>query len=347
MDSGRGMGFTGGLGSEGTGEVKKRRLIVGVAAGGLAAAAAAILLANAPSAPGLAPQRTGPASGAGARAGQDKYAALPAREAIGKRRGEPFEPRSWAPVAPPPVARGPVVPPKPVAPPIPYRVAGQVSHDGMNQVVLARDDRVFTVSQGDTLDNVYRVESIRPDAVTLLYLPLNERQPIAVNGLRLESPTENVALAGASAPQPTPASQARSAAAQEPQPAQLRWEGPRQVHTGTNFDVALKLTSTEPVHALPLQLTYDAKLLEPVAVRPGQFFAEGRFSYRVNPSGSIFIGATMDDAAPADADFLVVTFRPLGSGNAELKLAAAALQGAAGRAISHTAPAAFRTAIVQ
>jgi hypothetical protein len=168
-----------------------------------------------------------------------------------------------------------------------------------------------------------------------------------VSGLRLEIPTDNVALAGASAPQTTSAPQARSAAAQEPQPAQLRWEGPRQVHTGTNFDVALKLTSAEPVRALPLQLTYDAKLLEPVAVRPGQLFAEGRFTYRVNPKGQIFIGATVDDAAPADADFLVVTFKPLTSGDAELKLAAAALQGAAGRAITHKAPGAFRTAIVQ
>jgi hypothetical protein len=326
--------------------VKKRRLIVGIAVGGLAAAAGALLFANAPKVPGMIAQGTQAASANGRPAVADKFAQLPAREAIGKRRGEPFEPRSWAPVVRP-VAQAPVAPPKPVAPPMPYRVAGQVSHDGMNQVVLARDERVFTVSEGDTLDNVYRVEAIRPDSVTLVYLPLNERQQIAVNGLRLESPAANVALAGASAPQPTAAPQARSAAAQDPQPAQLRWEGPRQVHTGTNFDVALKLTSAEPVRTLPLQLTYDAKLLEPIAVRPGQFFAEGRFSYRVNPSGSIFIGATMDDAAPADADFLVVTFKPLGSGNAELKLAAAALQGAAGRAISHTAPAAFRTAIVQ
>jgi hypothetical protein len=203
------------------------------------------------------------------------------------------------------------------------------------------------VREGDLVDNVYRVESIKPDAVTLVYLPLNERQQIAVNGLRLESTTENVALAGASAPPTAGAPQARSAAAQDPQPAQLRWEGPRQVHTGANFDVALRLTSTEPVRALPLQLTYDAKLLEPVAVRPGQFFAEGRFTYRVNPTGTILVGATVDNPAPADADFLVVTFRPLNAGNAELKLAAAALQGAAGRAITHKAPDAFRTAIVQ
>ena len=151
--------------------MKKRRLIIAVALGGLAVAGGVALFATAPSAPGLAPLGTGSASGVGAPAVADNFAQLPAREAIGKRRGEPFEARSWAPVAPTPVARGPVVPPKPVAPPVPYRVAGQVSHDGMNQVVLARDDRIFTVREGDMLENVYRVESIRPDAVTLVYLP--------------------------------------------------------------------------------------------------------------------------------------------------------------------------------
>ena len=67
----------------------------------------------------------------------------------------------------------------------------------------------------------------------------------------------------------------------------------------------------------------------------------------MNPNGSIFVGANAGDAAPTDADFVVVTFRPLRSGNAELRLSAVALQGAAGRAIAHESPAAFHTAIVQ
>ena len=57
-----------------------------------------------------------------------------AREPIGKPRGQPFDPRSWAPPAP--AARAiAATPPKPVAPPVPYRVAGQVSHDGVMEVV--------------------------------------------------------------------------------------------------------------------------------------------------------------------------------------------------------------------
>ena len=225
---------------------------------------------------------------------------------------------------------------------MPYRVAGQVSHDGVMQVVLARADHVVTVQVGDRVEDNYRVESIRPDAVTREYLPLGERQQIPVAGLLLETPRDALAAAAGTSPRQAPA-----AAPDDQRAAQLRWQGPEQVQAGNNFDVTLKLNSAQPVRALPLELSYDAKLLEPVAVRPGDLFAEGRFTYRVNPAGSIFVGASGNGAPAADADFLVVTFRPIRSGDAELRLSSVALQGEAGRAIAHEPPAAFRTAIVQ
>ena len=320
--------------------MNKKHISIGIALTGVAVAAGAAALFYAQGGP--LPATKGPAGAAPSAqaAAEERFAALPSREAIGKARGEPFGPRSWASVAP----AGPkvvVAPPKPVAPPLPYRIAGQVTHDGVMQVVLARDDRVFTVREGETLDNTYRIESITPDAVTFVYLPLDERQQLAVGGLRLEVVPTTTPVARATATPPSPA------AAGDTRPAQLRWEGPKQVKAGNDFEVTLKLTSAQPVRALPLQLDYDAKLLEPVAVRPGELFAEGRFTYRVNPNGSIFVGASAGSAAPTDADFVVVTFRPLRSGNAELRLSAVALQGAAGRAIAHESPAAFRTAIVQ
>jgi len=332
--------------------VNKKRIGIAIAAGLAAAAAGGVALWRAPAAEPAAQPRAA-ASGRAQAVEPERLAQLPSRDAIGAARGQPFDARSWAP----PPRQAPVVavaPPKPVAPPVPYRVAGQVMHDGLNQVVLARDDRVFTVGQGETLDNVYRIEAITPDAVTITYLPLAERQQIPVGGLRLDvaPPT---ALASAATAAPTAAAATASAAAPsaaqgataDTRPAQLRWEGPKQVQAGANFDVALKLTSTQPVRALPMQLNYDAKLLEPVAVRPGDLFADGRFSYRVNPSGAIFVGASVDKAVPADAELMVVTFRPIRSGNAELRLSALALQGAAGRVIAHEPPAAFRTAILQ
>ena len=79
----------------------------------------------------------------------------------------------------------------------------------------------------------------------------------------------------------------------------------------------------------PLQLSYDAKVLEPVAVRAGEFFAEGSFTYRVNPSGSITVGAFGKGDVPDDAEFVVVTFKPIRAGaTTELKLF---IPGAAGR----------------
>jgi len=52
---------------------------------------------------------------------------------------------------------------------LPHR--GQVVHDGTARVVLARDDRVLTVREGEMLDDNYRVESIRLTGFTLVYLP--------------------------------------------------------------------------------------------------------------------------------------------------------------------------------
>jgi hypothetical protein len=224
---------------------------------------------------------------------------------------------------------------------VPYRVAGQVVRGDGAHVVLAKGDAVLTVREGDTLDGGYRVESIAEDRVTLHYLPLGVRHDLAVvSTLGLDAPPARTALA---APEPGAAPVALAG-----RPAQLRWEGPKEVRAGGTFDVALKVTSAQPVRASPLQLGFDAKLLEPVDVRAGGFFAGGMFSYRVNRAGSIFVGASGKGAVATDAEIVVVTFRPIRAGaTAELTVSSLLLQGAAGRAIAHDRPAAFRTTIVQ
>jgi len=94
-------------------------------------------------------------------------------------------------------------------------------------------------------------------------------------------------------------------------PAQLRWEGPARVSAGKSFSVALRVSSGQQVRASPMQLSFKPELLEALGVRAGKFFGEGSFSYRINPDGSIFVGASTSGAAPgADAELLVVTFRP-------------------------------------
>ena len=304
------------------------------------AAAAAVSLAPPSSSPEPEAARV-PSRESGEASAPGPLAALPERETMGKRRGEAFAARSWTPPPSRAPTAAPVAAPVPVPPPVPYRVAGQVVRGDGAHVVLAKGDAVLAVREGDTLDGGYRVESIAEDRVTLHYLPLDVRHNLAVvSTLGLDAPPARTAL---TAPEPGAAPVALAG-----RPAQLRWEGPKEVRAGDTFNVALKVTSTQPVRASPLQLGFDAKLLEPVDVRAGGFFAGGMFSYRVNRAGSIFVGASGKGAVATDAEILVVTFRPIRAGaTAELTVSSLLLQGAAGRAIAHDRPAAFRTTIVQ
>jgi len=310
-------------------------MILGLAALAGIGAAAAVLLPEKTSAPDRIVAPASAAKGTSSRSAESHFAALPSREGLSKQRGDPFGVRS-APARRAAAPATPEAPPVPTAPPMPYRVAGQLVHDGVPQVVLARDGRVMIVREGEILDGGYLVESIRPNGVTLVYTELDIRETLPFSSV-LPSPR---AFAAAPA-----ANEQRAAAAR---PARLRWEGPEQVQAGSNFNVALKITSNQLVRGSPVQLSFDAKLLEPVAVRAGDFFADGSFTYRVNPGGSIFVGAFGKGAVAADAEFLVVTFKPIRSGSvAELKISSMVLQGAAGSAVVHEPVAAFRTSITQ
>jgi hypothetical protein len=281
-------------------------------------------------------------SGRSTESAQSRFAALPSREAMGAPQGTPFG--SLTPPVPAAVKAMQAAPVAPTPPPMPYRVAGQVVHEGAAHVVLSAGDRVLTVRAGEKLDDGYVVESINPEGVTLLYEPLGARQQLPfISALGLDAPLAKTALA----PPPAPVAQGPQAAAGgEPRPARLRWDGPERVRAGDTFDVALRVTSERPVRASPLQLTFDAKLLEPVGVKPGDFFSRGSFNYRINPAGSIFVGALSPGAAAADAEFLVVTFRPIRAGTtAELRLSSFALHGIAGGTIAHDRPADFRATI--
>jgi hypothetical protein len=301
-----------------------------------ASAAGAWFFAESPSPPAGDSQVAAVPATPKAEARSEGALSLPPRDGLSGQRGDLFgsnAPRVRPAPKAKPVAEAP--PPAPVAPPMPYRVAGQVVFDGPPRVVLARDDRVFFVREGDMLEGGYRVESIKSDTVTLVYTPLEERQTLAVASALQVPVVPPMASRGA-----------KPVTAGEGRPAQLRWEGPSRVTAGSEFEVALKITADKLVRGSPLQLSYDAKLLEPVAVRAGGFFAEGSFTYRVNPSGSITVGAFGKGDVPDDAEFVVVTFKPIRAGAAELKLSSLVLQGAGG-ALVHEPLAAFRTAITQ
>jgi hypothetical protein len=279
------------------------------------------------------------ASGGAPRSANDSLQ-LPDGRALGRARGELF----GAPAAPPKPAAAPqIVAPAPVAPPLPYRFAGRVLKGSEEEVLVSKGDLVFPVKAGDTLDGMYKVEDIRADRIEFIYLPLGTKDRIAVNSAL---DPERAAPAGTAAlPKQPPAPP--SAAAPDGRPARLRWEGPERVQAGASFSVALRVDTSEALRAAPMQLRFEPGVLEAVNVRPGKFFGQGNFSYRVNPEGSIFVGATSPSAvAGTDAELIVVTFRPLKRGTtAELTMSSLSLQGTAGRAIAHEQPGVFRAPI--
>src|SRR5688572_23335089 len=100
---------------------------------------------------------------------------LPVRQALGAPQGELFA----SPPPPKPRRVAVVASPEPPAPPpMPYRVAGLLEYEGQVSVVLAREDKAYTVQAGDTLEGGYRVESAQRGSVTLVYEALGVTQQI-------------------------------------------------------------------------------------------------------------------------------------------------------------------------
>ena len=310
-----------------------------------------------PGAPG--PQVKG---GEAARApgAQSQVLALPERPEFGESRGELFSPHSWEPPAP---KVAPAPPPAPVAPPMPYRFAGKFVRGDEYSVMLSKGDLVFPIKQGETIDGAYRVESVGEDTVTLLYLPLRQKSTIQFAselpgaprsaGVQPALPPQQAAAPARAVPPTAPAAAAPAEPANKPAAdggtARLHWEGPQRVRLGARFDVMLKLTSGQPLAASPMQLRFDPQYLELIGMKAGKYFGgdERNFSYRSSPDGSIYVGASNQNPAPAaDAELLILTFKPVKPATAaELTMASLNLHGPAGRPIAFSQPESFRTAI--
>jgi len=303
-------------------------------------------------------------AGPAARAAPETPPEIPARDALGKIGSDPFSARSWTP-PPKPVAAS--APPPPVAPPLPFRFAGQLHRDSGLEVFLARGDQIFSARDGDTLDGQYKVEAVGATEVSFVHLPSGTRQTLQFIALREEGstalvqparPAKPIASAAATSPtQPAAAKQAptaspalsEGASLDKTGPAQLRWDGPASARAGASFKVSLRVTSSEQIRAAPMQVRFDPAVLESVSVQPGGYFgaAKSAFGYRVNTDGSIFVGASNQTPAPAsDAEILVLTFKTIRpAAAAEISIASLNLQGAAGRAINYSSPSPFKTTI--
>jgi len=280
--------------------------------------------------------------------------AIPQRAGLGEPSSKLFS----TPPARKPARVVAAPPPPPAAPPLPYRFAGIVRQGDDVQILVARGDRVIPVKEGDVLDGAYRVASATTEHVELVYVPLGTTQRIAVStSLDAKPPQARVRASAGASPGPTaaPAVTSRAEAgspgnARVPSTgaASLRWEGPDQVRAGARVSVALRLTYEGPLRNAPMQLRFEPDVVQPIDVRPGRFLRRGQFSYRVNPEGSIFVGANAEGIAPgADAELLVVTFRPVKAGaTAGLSMAALSLQGPAGGAVAYAQLADYRAPIL-
>jgi hypothetical protein len=104
--------------------------------------------------------------------------------------GALFAAHSWyTPPPPPPPAPQPVAivraPPVPTAPPLPYTYMGSWLRDGGQPVFfLTRNDRIYDVKVGDTLDGLYRFEGLSGNALVFTYVPLKIRQTLSVDGAK-------------------------------------------------------------------------------------------------------------------------------------------------------------------
>ncbi|HLP97444.1 MAG TPA: hypothetical protein VK149_03255 [Sideroxyarcus sp.] len=94
--------------------------------------------------------------------------------------GNVFGATSW--YVPPPTVLAfepPPPPPPPGAPPLPFAYLGRYEDAPTRLVILTKGEQLYTVAEGEVIENTYRVERVTAAAVELTYLPLNIRQTLS------------------------------------------------------------------------------------------------------------------------------------------------------------------------
>jgi hypothetical protein len=88
-----------------------------------------------------------------------------------------FEKRDWAPPA---VKRPPAQAAPEEVPAFPYAYAGRKLEGDRTEAYLTRDDYAHLVRAGDTLDGVYRIESISATQLVVIHLPTRHTHSIRI-----------------------------------------------------------------------------------------------------------------------------------------------------------------------
>lgn len=119
----------------------------------------------------------------------------------------PFAGKSWyVPPPPPPLVITDHKEVERLFPPIvPFRYMGRVQEEGERPVVFfMQGTQAYSVSEGEDLDGSYRLESVSPTHVVLLYLPLNTRQTVNIGSFEMEPEADVKDASTASANQSLP-----------------------------------------------------------------------------------------------------------------------------------------------
>ena len=89
---------------------------------------------------------------------------------------------AWEPPPPPPAPKAAPTPPPspPRAPALPFRVIGRLIDGGNTQVFLQSGQVTLVARRGDLIERNYRVEEVNDKQVVFTYLPLNQKQQLAI-----------------------------------------------------------------------------------------------------------------------------------------------------------------------
>lgn len=105
---------------------------------------------------------------------------LQQRVIVSAEEKDVFTAKSWyVPPPPPPKAANPAPPPPPAAPQLPFKFMGLFQEESGKLIVyLANGDRAYAVSEGDVIDNIYRIDAANTRQLVLTYLPLSITQTL-------------------------------------------------------------------------------------------------------------------------------------------------------------------------
>jgi len=65
---------------------------------------------------------------------------------------------------------------------MPFSFLGTYEEGETRIILLVKGERIYTVSEGEVIDNTYRVERLNGGQLEVTYLPLNIKQTISAGG---------------------------------------------------------------------------------------------------------------------------------------------------------------------